>query len=225
MKGSIRIAIIDDNITIRSGLRLLLSRIQDIYITCEAGYAEALRVIADAPEIILLRLEPKESQKILALVNHIRQSNPMIKVLALAYSSSDPLVLRCLKAGVPGCLVKESSLQDLEMAIREVAAGRMYIPVAVTTHMVQDLPEILGSDTQEVPLLPGQQLKVLKLISQGYSNEEIARRLFISKRTVDMHAYRLFKRLNVTSRTQAIQAALQIGLIDIQSPVEELGAL
>lgn len=216
MKQPIKVAIVDDHVTIRSGLRMLVSKMSSVHLVKEAGFSESFDLVSTDPEIVLFRLEQKENQKILGLIKKFHERYPSIRILVLAHSSHDPFILQSFKAGVQGCLLKEASLVDLEAAIREVSRGNMIIPAYLKDKVVQPLP--VSSDEDNLNLsdgLPGQQARVLKLMSKGLSNGEIADKMFISKRTVDMHVYRLFKRLNVTSRKEAVRVAVETGLIGL----------
>jgi DNA-binding NarL/FixJ family response regulator len=217
MTQSIKIAIVDDNITIRSGLRMLVSNLKNVSLVREAGFSESFNFIANEPEIVLFRLEQKENQKILSFIRKFHEKYPSIRLLILAHSCNDPFILQSFKAGVKGCLLKESSLVDLEFAIREIYKGNMIIPSLLKEKLVNHIPLIEDDDEDDLGSsdgLSGQQARVLRLMAHGCSNGEIAEKLFISKRTVDMHAYRLFKRLNVSSRKEAVKVALEQGLID-----------
>ncbi len=222
MVKNIQAAIIDDNITVRSGLCLLISEIPGIEIIGHGGYLEAVMLANRGPHVLLIRLEQKESQRIRACVTNILQSCPTVRLLILAHAYDDPNIQWAFKMGARGCLLKESSVEDVEAAMREIARGNIYIPSRLVSILRATGQTPPAPETQTISIhLPGQQLRVLRLISQGYSNGEIARILFISKRTVEMHAYRLFKRLNVSCRTQAVQVALRFGLIDLQRPPDE----
>jgi DNA-binding NarL/FixJ family response regulator len=216
MTRSINIILIDDNIITRSALKQLLLQTSDFKVVNEGGFVDITQVVNHAPCVVILRFEQKDCSKLMTLISDVRKNNPSSQILILAQSSDDPMVMWALKSGVKGCLVNESTLQDLENAIKELANGSVFIPSSISRRLIQKLSDPSDRDGDGNPIvLPTQQLRVLKLICRGLSNEEIAHSLTISKRTVDMHTYKLFKRLNVSSRTQAIHVAMQSGLVDI----------
>ena len=216
----INVILVDDNINIRSGLKLLLSDNPD-YSLNDAGFSEVFKHIKNELTIAIIRLEQREYSKIMTIISDIHKDYPAVSILILAYSSEDPQVLMALKAGARGCLLKDSTFDDLKRAIQELAEGNVFIPSIISTKLIQKLSGPYDWEKNDNSLtLSTQQLRVLKLISLGYSSEEIAKALFISKRTVDMHTYKLFRRLNVSSRTQAIQVAMRSGLIDNFEEIE-----
>ncbi len=222
MGKNLQVAIIDDNVTVRSGLCLLVSEIPGIEIAGCGGYLEAVMLANRGPNVLLLRLEQKDSQRIRACITNILQDCPAARLLILAHAGDDPNLPWAFQMGARGCLLKESSIEDMEAAIREVSRGNIYVPAQLASSLRAASQAPPASAGQKPSIrLPVQQMRVLKLISQGYSNGEIARLLFISKRTVEMHTYRLFKRLNVSCRTQAVQVALRVGLIDLQRPPDD----
>jgi DNA-binding NarL/FixJ family response regulator len=215
MSEAIKVAIVDDHVMIRSGLRMLVSKLENVNLVDETGFAEPEQLVSNEPEIVLFRLEQKENPKILSFIKKFHERFPEVRLLILAHSCNDPFILQSFKAGVQGCILKEASLIDLEVAIREMSKGKMIIPTSLKDKLVNEQPISLEDDeVSSGDHLPGQQARVLKLMAQGLSNGEIADKLYISKRTVDMHAYRLFKRLNVSSRKEAVKAAIEQGWID-----------
>lgn len=215
------VAIIDDHRILRTALRRMVAQIPGVEIVGDGDCAQIFQLLHRRSAILLWHFEPKEAQAALMWVDRILQEFPSIPILLLVHACEDAYIQRALKNGVRGCLGCASSLQDLETALWEVAHGNVYLPPSLSAGSSPLSASKNELAFPEPPVdLPDQQLRVLKLISQGYSNAEIARSLFISKRTVEMHTYRLFKRLNVSSRTQAVQIALRLGMIDLQEPAQ-----
>jgi two-component system, NarL family, response regulator len=123
-------------------------------------------------------------------------------------------MLQALRSGALGCLTGDSSVEELLESIYELARGGSYLPSPVGKKLIQGISVSNGKSDNGGTSLTPHQFRVLKYICHGYTNLEIARAMVISKRTVEMHTYRLFKHLGVTNRSQAIQIAMCKGLVD-----------
>ena len=125
-----------------------------------------------------------------------------------------------MKLGAMGCLLCDSSTEDLVESIREIGKGGVHLPPQISRRLLKKISNSGDENSHDVVPLSHQQMRVLKYISSGYANKEIAKKMVISIRTVEMHTFRLYKRLNVKSRTQAILAAVQMGIIELEEIAE-----
>lgn len=173
--------------------------------------------IALKPRIVLLSLISNGTHDTPDTLRQLCQEVPATQFLILARSEDDQNMLQALRFGALGCLVNDSSPQDLVDSIYELARGGSYLPSQVGKKLIQKISNP-GLKESLQGLLTQRQLQVLKLISQGYTNQEIAEAMVISKRTVEMHTYRLFRRLKVSNRGQAIQLAIRIGMVEMETP-------
>lgn len=219
--GVIEVVIVDNHKIIREGIRSLLEKSERISVLDAVGYSDAARVVADSkPRIGLLNLVTNGSPEVLLTIHDILESSPETLILILADLANGRNLVRALKMGALGCLLRESGYDELIESICELSGGGAYLPPQISRRLLERMSNT-NRDNGIIFLSP-QQSKVLKLISRGYTNKEIAQMLVISKRTVEMHTYKLYKRLLVTNRTQAIQMAIKMGLIELEDIQENL---
>lgn len=207
--------VIDNHRIIGQGIGSLLDacrRVSVLETIHQVGAAQRVKQLE--PDIALLNLVSGDNAESLLTIAEIRHSSPDTQLLILANSGSDPNLLECLKMGAMGCLLADSTAEDLVESICEIAAGGVHLPTQISRHLLERMSD--AEDTGEDDrILSPQQLKVLKFISRGLANKDIAQQMILSTRTVEMHIYRLFKTLNVNSRTQAVTVAIQMGIIEI----------
>ena len=212
----IKLVLIDNHVLLRSGVRSMLAAYPDIDVVGETSCEYALEMITRlVPEVVILDLICSGSSNHTNLIAEILQECPSTHILILGNSAEDKNVMQGFKQGALGCLLYESPPQDLYNSITTLANGGSYLPPTIGKKIIQGYTRTHRTRPLSVPVLSAQQMQVLKLIGQGHTNQEIANMLVISKRTVEMHAYKIFKKLKVTNRTQAIQMALRWGLIDV----------
>lgn len=212
----ISILIVDNHKIIREGLKSLLGKVEDIVVIGDTDFENMSRLaIALKPTLVLLCATSDGEQGINRAMRVLYQDLPTVPFLILARSVDDTCVLQAFRLGALGCLTSESDTQDLLDSIYELARGGSYVPSLVGRKLIQNLSSPNAIKENALKLLTPQQLRVMTLISQGYTNQEIAKMMVISKRTVEMHTYRLFRRLKVSNRAQAIQVALRSGIIEM----------
>jgi len=149
------------------------------------------------------------------LILNILQNSPETHILLVANTAEDKHVMGAFRQGATGCLLANSPVEELYQSIRSLAEGGSYLPPMVGLKLIQKYNHTDRLKPQNPPILSTQQILVLRYISNGLTNQEIADILVISKRTVEMHVYKIFKKLKVSNRTQAIQAGLREGIIDV----------
>jgi DNA-binding NarL/FixJ family response regulator len=216
MEKTIKIVLVDNHTLVRAGFRSLLAGYELFHVAGETTFADCLSTIEDCkPDIVLMDIRDADPSLRSTLVLEIMQSSPHIHILILANSAEDKHVMDAFRQGAMGCLLANSQVDELYQSIITLSQGGSYLPPSVGKKLIQGYNHTGREKSQVVPLLSAQQIQVLRFISQGCTNQEIADNLVISKRTVEMHAYKIFKKLKVTNRTQAIQVALRSGLIDV----------
>jgi len=214
----IRLFIVDDHTLFREGLKALLSTTEDIEVVGEAGDAEtALKQIPEnAPDIVLMDINMPGSSGIQA-TGKILAEYPQMGVIMLTMQEDDASVFAAMRAGARGYLLKGANPMEMMDVIRAVAEGQALFGPAIAGRLMkffQDLGSttIIYQDEIPFPELTGRELDVLRMISQGYNNTEIAQKLVISPKTVRNHITNIFSKLQVANRTQAIVRARQAGL-------------
>lgn len=217
MSEKIRVLVVDDHPVVRKGLIAMLETEEGIEVVGEAsnGKDAVAQAIALQPQVVLMDLVMPEMDGIEA-TRQIKQKAPAVNILVLTSFSTNDKVLPSLNAGAIGYLLKDSNPIDLIKAIHQVALGEGSLHPAVTRQVLQQFHE-LAEDEKTIEDLTDREVEVLRLMAQGYSNQEIARLLVLSPATVHTHVSRILTKLNVASRTQAALYALRKGLVTLDS--------
>jgi NarL family two-component system response regulator LiaR len=208
---TIRILIADDHSITRSGIKTVLSICDDLTLVGEAANgAEALDMCDKArPDVILMDVNMPVMDGVEATVK-IKEKCPNIKIIALTSYVDKKLVTDMLKAGAISYVIKNISPDELVKAIRDAYLGKTTFSSEASKAVVEELT----NPSSERFNLTGKEQKVLKLLSKGYSNENIAKELFISSHTVKFHISNILNKLGVASRTEAVFVATKNDLIN-----------
>lgn len=211
----INVMIADDHSMIREGLRQLLELDGDVRVISEAGDGEEciLKLREQLPDILLLDINmPKMNG--LEVLKRIRELRMDVKVLILTVHNEVEYLLRAVDIGINGYLLKDSDSDDLKKAIDAVSRGETYIQQELIPLMEKKM-ELKSDEERKLDTLTDRELEVLKLVSFGMFNKEIAQKLNISERTVKNHVSNIFKKIDVTDRTQAAVFSIRNKLINI----------
>ena len=210
---AIRVLIVDDHSVVREGLRMFLERDPDLEVVGEAADgAEALEQARQMrPDVVIMDLLMPVMDGI-AATQAIRRELPETEVLALTSVLESASVVEAIRAGAIGYLLKDTRAAELRKAIKAAAAGQVQLSPQASAHLLgairtPELPE---------PLTP-REMDVLRLLAQGQSNKEIARALHLVEETVKSHVRHILAKLGVQSRTQAVLAAIRLGIVSPQS--------
>jgi two-component system NarL family response regulator len=206
---SIRVLIVEDHNVVRQGLVALLNVVDGLTVVGEA--ADGLEAIDQfrkhQPDVTLMDLRLPRMGGVEA-IQRIRVEAPQARIIVLTTYDGDEDIYRALKAGARAYLLKGMTSEDLVTTIRAVHAGKSHIPAAIA----EKLAERMGTED-----LTPRELDVLKEIVNGKSNKEIATELNVSEATVKTHINSLLGKLGVTDRTQAATAAIQRGIVPLES--------
>ncbi len=204
----LRILLADDHPVVRFGLRQTLNQSNDFLVVAEAERGDAIAALIEQnhPQVVVLNVRMAGLNGI-EVTQRIRAHGLGIKVLALTSRDDDETVHAAIRAGVDGYLLKTSSLEQIIQAIRDVAAGE----TAFSPEIAQKA-KLAGRATSPDMLSP-RELEVLNLAGKGYTNKAIALQLKISNRTVQTHLTRVYHKLDVASRTEAVMRAIAYGWI------------
>lgn len=215
MKKVIRLLIVDDHTIVRKGIKVLIATEKDMQVVGEAeNGAEAVEKAASLkPDVILMDLVMPHMDGIEA-TRRITAQQAGARILVLTSFAADDKVFPAVKAGALGYLLKDSSPEQLLEAIRQVSRGEPSLEPAIARKVLQELSNPgQGKPTVE-PLTP-RELEVLRLISQGLSNKEIAAKIFVAEWTVRTHVSNVLSKLHLASRTQAALYALRSGIASL----------
>jgi DNA-binding NarL/FixJ family response regulator len=208
--AKIRILVADDHPMLREGLVAVLSTQPDFDVVGEAADGSEVVRLAKwlEPDVILLDLEMPEVDGVAAL-ERLREAGSEARAIVFTAYDTDERILRSLRAGARGYLLKGASRSEIFDAIRTVHSGGSLLQPGVTTRLLEHMSH---EQAQPEPLTP-RELEVLGLISQGLHNSEIAERLFVTERTVKFHVSSILAKLGADNRTEAVALATRRGLI------------
>ncbi|WP_199431259.1 response regulator [Qaidamihabitans albus] len=214
----IRVCVVDDQTIVRQGIRSLLELSSEVTVAGEAADGdEALAILAtDPPDVLLLDLRMPGRDGI-ATLTAMRARGVELPTLVLTTFDDDELVLRALRAGAHGYLLKDVTLDQLIGAIRTLAAGETLVQPALTERLVRSAGQLPRQEEIDdlPPLQPltRREQEILRLLAGGYVNREIASALHLAEGTVKNHVSSLLTKLGVRDRTRAVLRALQHGLL------------
>ncbi|AAM24882.1 MAG: Response regulators consisting of a CheY-like receiver domain and a HTH DNA-binding domain [Caldanaerobacter subterraneus] len=194
----IRLLVADDHALIRKGLVQLIELEKDIRVISQASNGEeAYRLAKElSPDIILMDINMPVMNGITAAKKLKAEKHPS-KILFLTIYNDKEYLVEALKLGVEGYILKDAEYDDLIKAVRTIYNGGVYIHPSLMQEIEDSNEELLRKE------LTPREIEILKLLSQGYSNKEIAQKLFLSEKTVKNHVYNIFRKLGVKDRTQA----------------------
>ena len=213
---TIKTLIVDDQVMVRIGLRMLLEVEPDIDVVAEAG--NGIEAIAQAarhrPDVVLMDIRMPELDGLEA-TRRILAADETAKVLILTTFNHDDHVYEALRAGASGFVLKDEPPEQLIAAVRTVASGEALLSPSVTrsviAHFTQNRQE---QPPPSIETLTSREVDVFRLIAAGLSNAEIGRELHISDTTVKTHVTRLLQKLQVRDRAQAIVTAFRCNLFE-----------
>ena len=216
---SLRVLLVDDQALVRSGFRMLLEAQADMEVVGEAADGEqaVVEVRRTRPDVALMDIRMPRMDGIEA-TRRITNAEPPVdcKVLVLTTYDLDEYVFRGLRAGASGFLLKDVAPEELVKAIRIVAAGESLLAPSVTRRLIEEYvrtPAAPATPPPELASLTEREHEVLGLIGKGLANQEIAARLFLSMATVKTHVNRVFSKLGLRDRAQAVVLAYETGIV------------
>ena len=208
---TIRIVIADDHAVVRQGLAMFLNMDGDFEIVGEASNGkEAIKLVEDLePDVVLMDLlMPTMSG--LDAIPLIREQYPDVEVIALTSVLDNGSVVKAVRAGAIGYLLKDTQSDELIRSIKAAANGQVQLSPQAAAMLMQEVRAPEGPE-----MLTGRELDVMRLIAEGKSNREIADELFLGEKTIKTHVSSILSKLNMNSRTQAALYAVKIGLVSL----------
>jgi NarL family two-component system response regulator LiaR len=209
----IRIFLADDHPVVRDGIRNRLEREEDFSVVGEAANGEETirQVCRTRPDVVLLDVAMPGPGAV-PVMEALRQAVPSVKVLVLSAFDDDEHVFGMLAAGATGYALKDERLSTIVEAVRAVSRGETWLSPRVATKVIR---RAVGDEKAEDNPLTDREQEVLRLMTQGKENAEIAAELVITERTVKFHVGNIYAKLGVTSRTAAVVEALRRRWVEI----------
>ncbi len=211
-----RVLLADDHAVVRSGLRAVLDSEADIEVVAEAtDGAEAVeKAIASDVDLAILDVSMPRLTGLQAAAELVRR-RPGVRVLILSVHDSEQYFFEALKAGASGYVLKTAANRDLVEACRASMRGEPFLYPGAVTALIRDYLERArrGEAVPEDPLTP-RELQVVKLIAEGYTSEEIATALVISRKTVDHHRAKILDKLGMRNGAELTRYAIRRGLVE-----------
>ena len=207
MQGRLRILLADDHAIVRQGLRLLIDSQPEMTVIGEAADGDAVVAQAQAlhPDVVLMDISMPGTNG-LAATRTLKQRHPGLVVLVLTRHEEDTYLQELLRAGASGYVLKQSPPPQLLQAIRAVASGGIYLDPAITARVADGLLDgRQDGDRAPDAAISDRESEVLRLVAVGHSNKEIADRLTISVKTVEVHKANAMRKLRLTGRVDVIR--------------------
>jgi DNA-binding NarL/FixJ family response regulator len=210
------ILLADDHQVLREALRLLLETQPDFHVIAETGDGLEAAALAEKhkPDVLIVDMMMPGLTG-LEVARRTKRLSPATKVIVLSMYDAENYVVESLAAGAAGYVLKQSSSQELVSAIRQVLAGGLYLSPSLNERALQSYAQRAREAHVEDPfdLLTDREREVLQLAAEGLNNPQIAERLSISARTVEMHRSHLMQKLGLKTQTDLVKYAVKRGLV------------
>jgi len=221
-RSSIKVLIADDHAVFRDGLRKLLEGADDISVVGEASNGnQCINMLGKfKPDILLLDLRMPEKDG-LAVLTEVNFESLPTRVIVLTAAEDDRDVVRAMRLGARGVVLKQSASDLLLKSIRQVHDGEIWLDNRMTAEVIHAFKKSAESgQRREKPLLSDREKEVVQLVVQGFRNREIGEKLLISEQTVKNHLHNIFDKLGVSDRLELALYAIHHKLVDQALPKE-----
>ncbi|MEA3396696.1 MAG: response regulator transcription factor [Chloroflexota bacterium] len=213
----ITVVIVDDHPVVRAGIRTIVDAAPDVTVVGEgASGAAALRLVAQHhPDVLLLDVNLPDLNGA-EVTRRLREQSTTTAILVLTIYDDRQTIFGLLESGAIGYVLKDEALETVVDAVRAAARGESWLSPAVARQVVRRAVGETSSPPEPpaIPLTPREK-EVLRLLAQGLDNEAIARRLVVTKRTVQNHVSNIYGKLEMSSRTEAALYAIRHGLVQV----------
>ena len=219
MSNTIRVVLADDHVFVRDGIKSLLENEANIEVVGEATDGlEAMKIVeTEKPDLLILDIRMPNLTGI-EVVEKLRSQNNFVKIVMLSMHESEEYVLKSIRAGADGYLLKGSSKEEFLKAVQTVANGGKYFSGDISSILIGQLSNPVAAieskqSLDEDMMITKREKEILKLLLSGKGNKEIAEALDISKRTAEVHRFNLMKKLKVKNLMELSNKANEFSLI------------
>jgi DNA-binding NarL/FixJ family response regulator len=212
----IRVLLVDDQPLVRTGLRTLLNEEPDLAVVGDASDGEmAVAAVAEmTPDVVLMDIRMPVLDGLEA-TRRITKNGSAVRIVILTTFDLDEYVFQALRAGASGFLLKDAPADEIVRAIRIAAAGEALLAPSVTRRLIERFSgQTPRTEAPRLRELTEREREVLLLVARGFSNSEIAARLFLGETTVKTHVAHILGKLGVRDRVQAVVLAYESGLVE-----------
>jgi DNA-binding NarL/FixJ family response regulator len=213
--SSIRVMVVDDHELFRQGVSSILSRIDDVEVVAEAenGRVAVQKAKEYRPDVVLMDINMPVCDGLRA-TRQIKAEHPDIRILILTVTDTEEMLFEAIKSGASGYVLKNATPALLIDSVKRVSAGEPVIPGNLAMRIITEFSRPAeGKGTPVVDQLTEREVEVLRHLSTGASNREIAKALFISENTVRNHVRSILEKLHLANRVQAAAYAVREGFV------------
>lgn len=214
-----KIIIADDHAVVRTGFSMILNYQDDMEVVATAadGVEAYQKVMTHKPDVLIMDLSMPPGESGLIATSKISESFPDTKILILTMYDDEEYLFHVLRNGAKGYILKNAPDDQLILAVRTVYNGETYIDIKMTTSLVNEF--VNNSKNDNAPtndpfkILSKRELEVLPLVAKGYGNKEIAEKLFVSVKTVEVHKTHIMQKLNLKTKPELVEYAIKKKLV------------
>ena len=208
-----RVLLVEDHGLVRAGFRALLDGISGVHVVGEAadGRSGLTMIRSKKPNVVLMDIALPGLNG-LEVLERVVKEQPKVRVVMLSMHANEEYVSRAIRSGARGYVLKDADISELELALRAVTEGNIYLSPAVSKSMVDDYMRRVRSQGSPSALTERQQ-EVLQQVAEGKNTKEIAYRLKLSVKTIESHRAQLMKRLNIHDVAGLVRYAIRAGLV------------
>ena len=212
-----RVLLADDHGLVRAGIRALIEKIPNVEVVGEAstGRATLELVKSKLPNLVLMDIGMAELGGLEALPRIVKDF-PGVKVIILSAHANEEYVIRALRSGAAGYMLKDAATAELELAIRSVTEDKTYLSPSISRTVINDYLQRVGGPISPLEQLTPRQREILQLVAEGKSTKEIAYDLDIGIKTVESHRLQLMDRLNIHDVPGLVRYAVRSGLVSAE---------
>ena len=213
----IRVLLVDDHNLVRAGIRSLLEKMPGVKVVGEASNGrEALELVrSESPNLVLMDIAMAELGG-LETLPRINKNFPGVQVIILSAHSNEEYVIRALRSGAAGYMLKDAATTELRLAIDSVIQDKTYLSPSISRTVIASYLERVGGPCSPLEHLTPRQREILQLIGEGKNTKQIAHTLEISVKTVEAHRLQLMARLSIHDLPGLVRYAIRCGLVSAE---------
>ncbi|MFC1658609.1 response regulator [Candidatus Omnitrophota bacterium] len=212
----IKIIIADDHDVIREGIKKILQPHSEFEVAAEARNGEEAKEVTRKfkPDVILLDITMPEISG-LDIIEQVRRISPSTKIVIISVHKTGAYVLRALRLGVNGYINKDNVVDDLIPALRRIMQGGVYLGAQIAEYLAETVGQAKSVASLGIEILTEREQDVLRLVAEGKTAKEIARVLYLSRRTVENYKNSILKKLNLHKTSDMIKYAIENKIVDL----------